>query len=158
MGELHILFILTVFLVPFQGWKENPVEFDSTFNESRYTWAWGSPDILPMFAKGASGDHVFTSMYKNVAEDFADEDASKLDTWVFNEVQKFFDGARNNETLKKMLSQDQIVFFLHLLGKFSNLKTWMRKSDEKFILGSFIMYVLQLCSLRKQLTFWKVAT
>lgn len=98
------------------GWKENPVEFDSTFNESRYTWAWGSPDILPMFAKGASGDHVFTSMYPDVAEDFADEDAAKLDTWVFDEVREFFDGARTNETLKKMLYQGQIVFFLHLLG------------------------------------------
>lgn len=107
----------------FPGWKENPVEFDSTFNESRYTWAWGSPDILPMFAKGASGSHVFTSMYKNVEEDFGNEDASKLDTWVFNEVRGFLGSARKNKTLKRMLHEGQIVFFLHLLGMMSFLNT-----------------------------------
>uniref|UniRef100_A0A8C0J8U2 GPI ethanolamine phosphate transferase 1 n=1 Tax=Chelonoidis abingdonii TaxID=106734 RepID=A0A8C0J8U2_CHEAB len=69
-----------------KGWKENPVEFDSIFNESKYTWSWGSPDILPMFAKGASGDHVYTYCYTAEKEDFGAQDATKLDTWVFDHV------------------------------------------------------------------------
>lgn len=69
-----------------KGWKENPVEFDSVFNETRHTWCWGSPDILPMFAKGASGDHVYTHTYPAQEEDFASTDASRLDSWVFTQV------------------------------------------------------------------------
>ncbi|XP_055037411.2 GPI ethanolamine phosphate transferase 1 [Misgurnus anguillicaudatus] len=99
-----------------KGWKENPVEFDSVFNESRHTWCWGSPDILPMFAKGASGDHVYTHTYPPDREDFASTDASKLDTWVFDEVKAFLSAAKNNETLLNQLHEDQNVFFLHLLG------------------------------------------
>ncbi|XP_072545788.1 GPI ethanolamine phosphate transferase 1 [Salminus brasiliensis] len=99
-----------------KGWKENPVEFDSVFNESRHTWCWGSPDILPMFAKGATGDHVYTYTYPAAMEDFASTDASKLDTWVFDEVKAFLNSAKGNETLLSKLHEEQSVFFLHLLG------------------------------------------
>nr|XP_048299816.1 GPI ethanolamine phosphate transferase 1 isoform X1 [Myodes glareolus] len=99
-----------------KGWKENPVEFDSLFNESKYTWSWGSPDILPMFAKGASGDHVYTYSYDAQKEDFGAHDATKLDTWVFDKVKDFFDAARNNQSLFSKVNEEKVVFFLHLLG------------------------------------------
>uniref|UniRef100_A0A667Z6Q4 GPI ethanolamine phosphate transferase 1 n=1 Tax=Myripristis murdjan TaxID=586833 RepID=A0A667Z6Q4_9TELE len=99
-----------------KGWKENPVEFDSVFNESRHTWCWGSPDILPMFAKGASGDHVYTHTYPAEEEDFASTDASRLDSWVFAQVKLFFQSAKSNSSLKASLNEGQNVFFLHLLG------------------------------------------
>ncbi|XP_023578925.1 GPI ethanolamine phosphate transferase 1 isoform X2 [Octodon degus] len=99
-----------------KGWKENPVEFDSVFNESKYTWSWGSPDILPMFAKGASGDHVYTYSYDAHREDFGADDATKLDTWVFDNVKEFFHSARNNQSLFAKINEEKIVFFLHLLG------------------------------------------
>ncbi|XP_023272592.1 GPI ethanolamine phosphate transferase 1 [Seriola lalandi dorsalis] len=99
-----------------KGWKENPVEFDSVFNESRHTWSWGSPDILPMFAKGASGDHVYTYTYPAEEEDFASTDASRLDTWVFTQVKSFFQSAKSNSSLRASLLEDKNVFFLHLLG------------------------------------------
>uniref|UniRef100_A0A674IHW8 GPI ethanolamine phosphate transferase 1 n=1 Tax=Terrapene triunguis TaxID=2587831 RepID=A0A674IHW8_9SAUR len=99
-----------------KGWKENPVEFDSVFNESKYTWSWGSPDILPMFAKGASGDHVYTYCYTAEKEDFGAQDATKLDTWVFDHVKNFFRAARSNQTLFSKVNEEKVVLFLHLLG------------------------------------------
>ncbi|KAE8597684.1 hypothetical protein XENTR_v10016563 [Xenopus tropicalis] len=103
-----------------KGWKENPVEFDSIFNESKFTWSWGSPDILPMFAKGASGDHIFTHCYSANSEDFASDDATKLDTWVFEHLKAFFSSAHSNQTLLRKLNEEKIVFFLHLLGLDTN--------------------------------------
>ncbi|XP_069112966.1 GPI ethanolamine phosphate transferase 1-like isoform X2 [Argopecten irradians] len=113
-----------------KGWKENPVEFDSVFNESRRTWSWGSPDILPMFAKGASGDHVLTDQYPSELEDFADSDSSKLDTWVFDRVRTLFNKASSDKTLTKQLHQDKIVFFFHLLGIDTNGHSHKPQSSE----------------------------
>uniref|UniRef100_A0A452QM88 GPI ethanolamine phosphate transferase 1 n=1 Tax=Ursus americanus TaxID=9643 RepID=A0A452QM88_URSAM len=99
-----------------KGWKENPVGFDSLVNESKYTWSWGSPDILTMFAKGVGGDHIYTYSYDAESEDFGAHDVTKLDTWVFDNVKEFFHAARNNRSLFSKVNEEKIVFFLHLLG------------------------------------------
>ncbi|KAJ1955291.1 Glycosyl phosphatidyl inositol anchor synthesis, partial [Dispira parvispora] len=103
-----------------KGWKMNPVNFDSVFNQSRHTWSFGSPDILPMFAHGATNpEHVETFMYSPEDEDFGAE-GSVLDTWVFEHVHALLDRAERNQTLKTQLGQPQVVFFLHLLGLDTN--------------------------------------
>lgn len=53
----------------FTGWKANPVEFDSVFNRSRHTFAFGSPDIVPIFC-GAIPHSTWNS-YPHEFEDFA---------------------------------------------------------------------------------------
>ncbi|XP_052819146.1 GPI ethanolamine phosphate transferase 1-like [Mya arenaria] len=113
-----------------KGWKENPVEFDSLFNESRYTWSWGSPDILPMFSKGATGDHVFTKCYPAHFEDFARGDSSGLDTWVFDEFQEFMRDSMKDPDMTARLNKDKVVFFLHLLGLDTNGHSMKPHSDE----------------------------
>ncbi|UKZ73458.1 Glycosyl phosphatidyl inositol anchor synthesis [Trichoderma virens FT-333] len=97
------------------GWKLNPVNFDSVFNRSRHTWSWGSPDILPMFERGAVPGRVDAYMYAADFEDFS-KDATHLDIWVFDHVKDLFTQAATNKTLDRALRQDKVVFFLHLLG------------------------------------------
>ncbi|KAJ1928749.1 Glycosyl phosphatidyl inositol anchor synthesis, partial [Linderina pennispora] len=95
----------------------NPVEFDSVFNESRHTWSFGSPDILPMFAHGASDkDRVDTYMYPPEFEDFSGN-GDRLDRWVFDKTDEFFaDASVVGSQLNAQMHEDQIVFFFHLLG------------------------------------------
>ncbi|XP_065058696.1 GPI ethanolamine phosphate transferase 1-like isoform X2 [Rhopilema esculentum] len=69
-----------------------------------------------MFATKAAKDHVITATYNEEMVDFADKKGSRLDDWVFLEVEKFFENARSNKTLLGQLNSDKIVFFLHLLG------------------------------------------
>ncbi|KAG2135363.1 Phosphatidylinositolglycan class N-domain-containing protein [Suillus bovinus] len=105
-----------------KGWKTNPVHFDSIFNQSSHTFSFGSPDILPMFAQGATPGKVDTWSYDEEDEDFTKGtktnriDATALDTWVLDQLQTLFQNASSNDLLDSELRADKVVFFLHLLG------------------------------------------
>ncbi len=49
---------------------ELKVDFDSVFNQSSTTFSFGSPDILPMFAHGATPGKVKIWCYNEDDEDF----------------------------------------------------------------------------------------
>ncbi|KAG9243405.1 GPI ethanolamine phosphate transferas-like protein [Calycina marina] len=111
------------------GWKLNPVNFDSVFNRSQHTWSWGSPDILPMFEKGAVDGRVDAFTYGAEEED-ATKNAEQLDHWVFDGVKKLFADAATNATLDAQLRQKKLVFFLHLLGLDTNGHAYRPYSKE----------------------------
>ncbi|KAG0471833.1 hypothetical protein HPP92_016379 [Vanilla planifolia] len=96
-----------------KGWKANPVEFDSIFNRSRHTFAYGSPDIIPIFCSGLP--HSTWGSYPHEFEDFA-TDASFLDLWSFDQFHSLLNRSYDDAKLQKLLGQDSLVIFLHLLG------------------------------------------
>ncbi|KAI0338607.1 PigN-domain-containing protein [Trametopsis cervina] len=98
-----------------RGWKTNPVQFDSVFNQSSHTYSFGSPDILPMFAEGASTGRVDMWCYDGDEEDFT-KDATSLDIWVLEKLRQLFHNATTDPYLREQLHEGKTVFFLHLLG------------------------------------------
>ena len=101
-----------------KGWKENPVNFDSILNQSRRAWCWGSSEVLLVFdpADGTGPHHVTTFMYPDEYNDFGQADATILDSWVFERVEKFFQEASEDATIQKEINQERVILFIHLMA------------------------------------------
>lgn len=112
-----------------KGWKLNPVNFDSLMNVSTHAYTFGSPDILPMFAAGASEGRVDMWSYHEGDEDFT-KDATHLDLWVLDQVTQLFARAKKDENLARELHRPGVVFFLHLLGLDTTGHTYRPHSPE----------------------------
>ncbi|KAH9823908.1 Phosphatidylinositolglycan class N-domain-containing protein [Melampsora americana] len=118
-----------------RGWKMNPVNFDSVFNQSSHSFTFGSPDILPMFKHGASDpDRVDAWSYDEEAEDFT-KDAAELDIWVLDRLKKLFLDAKEagpGSELDHRLRSNKVIFFLHLLGLDTTGHSYRPHSPEYF--------------------------
>ncbi|XP_032672659.1 GPI ethanolamine phosphate transferase 1 [Odontomachus brunneus] len=98
----------------FKGWQENPVDFDSIFNQSHFTWAWGSPDIIPIFTKG-SKQNIHGKTYPSAWQDFdanLNNQTMRLDSWVFDAYLEWL----HSTVADTVRDQKGIIFFFHLLG------------------------------------------
>ncbi|CDO69965.1 hypothetical protein BN946_scf184836.g39 [Trametes cinnabarina] len=94
---------------------KSKVDFDSVFNQSSVTYSFGSPDILPMFARGATPGKVEMWCYDEHEEDFT-KDATALDVWVLEHLRTLLHNATTDAALDARLRGEKTVFFLHLLG------------------------------------------
>ncbi|KAL5971998.1 GPI ethanolamine phosphate transferase 1 [Taenia solium] len=74
-----------------KGWQANAVEFDSIFNRSYHAFAWGGPDVVPMFQpQHRIGDaRVKIESYPHVMLDFTAENITLVDDWVVDRFSDF---------------------------------------------------------------------
>ncbi|WFD33892.1 CCR4-NOT core subunit cdc39 [Malassezia cuniculi] len=112
-----------------RGWKINPVAFDSVLNQSSHAYAFGSPDIVPMFVLGTPDGQSDSWVYDEEDEDFT-KDATQLDLWVVERLEELLGAARTNATLDAQLRRPGTVFFLHLLGLDTTGHTYRPFSPE----------------------------
>ena len=93
------------------GFKENPIDFDSFYNESDV--AIGIGNGAKVFVKSAKNMKLFVndSIYQN----FDSKESYRLDEWVFNTTHKLLETTvKSDRILYEILHKNKLSFFLHL--------------------------------------------
>lgn len=110
----HITLIAGLYEDPsavLRGWKSNPIDFDTVFNRSSQTYAWGANDVLNVFSHVSNGGEINLRFYNHDLDFSPGYDAYEEDEWVFKRVKLLLQQKR--EALQRA---QNVVFFLHLLG------------------------------------------
>ncbi|XP_017049740.1 GPI ethanolamine phosphate transferase 1 [Drosophila ficusphila] len=110
----HITLIAGLYEDPsavLRGWKRNPIDFDTVFNRSSQTYAWGAEDVLHVFSKISKGENMHFRSYFDDLDFSPGYNAYELDEWVFKRVKLLLQD--KSESLQQ---SKNVVFFLHLLG------------------------------------------
>ncbi|CAB0011765.1 unnamed protein product [Nesidiocoris tenuis] len=98
----------------FKGWQHNPVPVDSFFNRCKYSFAWGSPDIVHLFSRQST--NVFSHSYNDTDQRFDAQVSLDLNLWVLNEFKTFVQNCKGNVSCNRMLHDEKVSFFFHFIG------------------------------------------
>ena len=104
------------------GWQENPVEVDSLFNRTSFTWAYGHPQVIHPFC--APVNQSLCLDYQASAFDDVVDFSGAIDQAIFDKIpldllENTFSTSTDSR-LYQELHQPKVMFFLHLVGSDSN--------------------------------------
>ncbi|XP_060573416.1 GPI ethanolamine phosphate transferase 1-like isoform X1 [Ruditapes philippinarum] len=91
------------------------INFDTIFQETTYTWTWDTPKFLEKVSTDHP-DRIFSEQYPGQRKYLSGINPKDMDSWVFDEVTNFLNGAKTDASLKEKMNKDKVLFFLHLGG------------------------------------------
>lgn len=108
-----------------KNFRGNPVEYDTLFNESRHTWAFGSSSGIRLFSlrekhrkeeikKTRTRDNFYYEVFGDT-EDFA-VGGTLQDIWTLKKASAFLNSSHANPDLHSRLMEDKIVLYMQLNG------------------------------------------